>query len=164
MKAAFFILGRQAEDYPGLVERIVAEGHEIGSHTYTHTNLATITNEQIELELNATQFLLESITGRSTTMFRPPYDADSRPSSLAELKPLKFVQDQFGYLLVMESVDPEDWARPGTDEIVQRVKQQRHMGNVILLHDAGGNRSQTAEALPRRSSIISRHAATKSCP
>ena len=149
LKATFFILGKQAEDYPGLVKRIVAEGHEIGSHTYTHTNISTITNQQIEWELNGTQYLLESITGLSTTMFRPPYDADSRPSSLAELKPLKYVQDQFGYILVMESIDPEDWARPGTSEIVQRVKNQRSQGNVILLHDAGGNRAQTVEALPQ---------------
>ena len=149
VKATFFILGLQAEDYPGLVERIVSEGHEIGSHTYTHTNISTITNEQIELELNATQFLLESITGLSTTLFRPPYNADTRPNSLAELKPLKYVQDQFGYLLVMESIDPEDWARPGASEILQRIKQQRPQGNVILLHDAGGNRAQTVEALPQ---------------
>jgi cellulose synthase/poly-beta-1,6-N-acetylglucosamine synthase-like glycosyltransferase/peptidoglycan/xylan/chitin deacetylase (PgdA/CDA1 family)/spore germination protein YaaH len=149
VKATFFLVGRQAEDYPGIVQRIVREGHEIGSHTYTHANLSVITNEQIELELNATQFLLESITGRSTTLFRPPYNADSRPTSMSELKPLKLVQDQFGYLIVLESIDPEDWARPGTDEIVDRIKQQRHLGNVILLHDAGGNRSQTVEALPK---------------
>jgi len=149
IKATFFLVGRQAEDYPGLVRRIVDEGHEIGSHTYTHANLSAISKEQISIELNATQFLLESITGRSTTLFRPPYNADSRPSNIDELEPLKVVQEQFGYLIILESVDPEDWARPGTDEIVQRVKQQRHMGNVVLLHDAGGNRSQTVEALPR---------------
>lgn len=149
VKATFFLVGRQAEDYPRVVNRIVAEGHEIGSHTYTHANLSAVTKEQISLELNATQFLLQSITGRSISLFRPPYNADSRPSSLAELQPLKLIQDEFGYLIVLESIDPEDWARPGTDEIVQRVKQQRHMGNVILLHDAGGNRSQTVEALPK---------------
>jgi len=59
------------------------------------------------------------------------------------------VQDQFGYLIVLESIDPEDWAKPGSDEIVQRIKQQRHLGNVVLLHDAGGDRSQTVAALPK---------------
>jgi cellulose synthase/poly-beta-1,6-N-acetylglucosamine synthase-like glycosyltransferase/peptidoglycan/xylan/chitin deacetylase (PgdA/CDA1 family)/spore germination protein YaaH len=149
VKAVFFLIGRQAEDYPKLVRRIVDEGHEIGSHTYTHPNLSLVSHEQISLELNATQFLLESITGRSTTLFRPPYNADSRPSSLAELAPLKIAQEEFGYLLVMESIDPEDWARPGTEEIIQRIKDQRHLGNIILLHDAGGNRAQTVEALPK---------------
>ena len=51
--------------------------------------------------------------------------------------------------MVLESIDPQDWAKPGADVIVQRVKQQRHDGSVILLHDAGGDRSQTVEALPR---------------
>ena len=149
IKAAFFLVGSQAEDYPGLVRRIVEEGHEIGNHTYTHANLAAISDLQIEIELNATQLLIESITGRSTTLFRPPYAADSRPNSLAELKPLSLVQDKLGYLVVLENIDPEDWSKPGADVILDRIKQQRSSGSIILLHDAGGNRSQTVEALPR---------------
>ncbi len=149
IKATFFLVGLNAESYPGLVRRIVEEGHEIGNHTYTHANLATMSDVQIELELNATQLLIESITGRSTALCRPPYAADSRPTSLAELRPLSILQDKLGYLIVMENIDPEDWARPGTDVIVQRVKDLRARGNIILLHDAGGNRSQTVAALPR---------------
>ena len=149
VKAAFFLVGRQAEQYPGLVRRIFREGHEIGNHTYTHSNLAVAGNQQIRLELNATQRLIESIIGRSTTLFRPPYNADSRPSTMAELRPLKIVQDELDYLTVLENIDPEDWARPGADVIVQRVKQLRRQGNIVLLHDAGGNRKQTVEALPQ---------------
>jgi cellulose synthase/poly-beta-1,6-N-acetylglucosamine synthase-like glycosyltransferase/peptidoglycan/xylan/chitin deacetylase (PgdA/CDA1 family)/spore germination protein YaaH len=129
VKATFFLVGSQAEQYPDLVKRIVAEGHLVGNHTYTHANLA-------------------SITGRSTTLFRPPYNADSQPSNVSELTPLKQVQDD-GYLIVMENIDPEDWARPGTDVIVQRIKELRKEGSLILLHDAGGNREQTVEALPQ---------------
>ncbi|MDP9291573.1 MAG: polysaccharide deacetylase family protein, partial [Verrucomicrobiota bacterium] len=128
--AAFFLLGNQAEQYPGLVERIVAEGHEIGNHTYTHPNLAEISPQQTRLELNATQRLIESLTGRSTTLFRPPYNADSRPSKVEELTPLKLVQDELGYLIVLENIDPEDWARPGADVILDRVKQLRHTGYI----------------------------------
>ena len=102
-----------------------------------------------KLELNATQRLIESITGRSTTLFRPPYNADSRPSDLGELVPLKQVQDDLGYLIVLENIDPEDWARPGADVIVDRIKEERRNGSLILLHDAGGNREQTVEALPQ---------------
>jgi cellulose synthase/poly-beta-1,6-N-acetylglucosamine synthase-like glycosyltransferase/peptidoglycan/xylan/chitin deacetylase (PgdA/CDA1 family)/spore germination protein YaaH len=149
IKASFFILGTQAEQYPGLVRRIVAEGHEIGNHSYTHPNLSETSPSQIRVELNATQWLLESITGRSTTLFRPPYNADSHPTRVSELTPLKVVQDDLGYLIVLENIDPEDWAKPGADEIVKRVKEQRTQGNIILLHDAGGNRSQTVEALPK---------------
>lgn len=148
VKAAFFLVGANAEQYPGLVRRIVAEGHEIGNHTYYHPNLAVCWPEHIRLELNATQLLLETITGRATTLFRPPYAADTNPSKISELTPLNIAQD-LGYLVVLENIDPQDWAQPGADIIVQRVKQQRRDGSIILLHDAGGDREQTVEALPR---------------
>ena len=148
VKAAFFLVGVNAEQYPGLVRRIVAEGHEIGNHTYYHPNLAICWPEHVRLELNATQLLLETITGRSTTLFRPPYNADTSPSSLADLAPLR-VASEMNYLVVLENIDPQDWARPGPDVILQRIKQQRRDGSIILLHDAGGDRSQTIAALPR---------------
>ena len=149
VKAAFFVVGKQAEAHPGLLRRIVNEGHEIGNHTYTHANLAEVSEPQIRLELNGTQWLIESITGRSTILFRPPYNADSRPSRMEELRPLKFIQDELNYLIVMENIDPEDWSKPGADTIVQRVKDLRGQGSIILLHDAGGSREQTVEALPK---------------
>ncbi len=148
IKAAFFLVGKQAEQYPDLVNRILAEGHEIGNHTYTHPNTGQVTREQVRLELNATQRLLEAITGRSTTLFRPPYNADAKPQDKDELIPLEIAQ-QLNYITVLENIDPEDWARPGVDEIVRRVKEQRRDGDIILLHDAGGDRSQTVAALPR---------------
>jgi peptidoglycan-N-acetylglucosamine deacetylase len=148
VKAAFFLVGANAERYPGLVRRIVDEGHEIGNHTYYHPNLALCWPEHVRLELNATQILLETITGRATTLFRPPYAADTQPSQLSELMPLQIAQD-LDYLVVLENIDPQDWAKPGADIIVQRVKQQRRDGSIILLHDAGGDRSQTVQALPR---------------
>jgi cellulose synthase/poly-beta-1,6-N-acetylglucosamine synthase-like glycosyltransferase len=148
VKAAFFLVGVNAERYPGLVRRIVNEGHEIGNHTYYHPNLALCWPEHIRLELNATQLLLETITGRATTLFRPPYAADTGPTQLSELAPLK-IAEELNYLVVLENIDPQDWAKPGADIILRRIKQQRHDGSVILLHDAGGDRSQTVEALPK---------------
>ncbi|HET9418709.1 MAG TPA: glycosyltransferase, partial [Chthoniobacterales bacterium] len=148
LKAAFFLTGVNAERYPALVRRIVNEGHEIGNHTYYHPNLALCWPEHVRLELNATQLLLETITGRATTLFRPPYAADTSPSQLSELAPLQIAQD-LNYLVVLENIDPQDWAKPGADIIVQRIKQQRRDGSIILLHDGGGDRSQTVEALPR---------------
>jgi cellulose synthase/poly-beta-1,6-N-acetylglucosamine synthase-like glycosyltransferase/peptidoglycan/xylan/chitin deacetylase (PgdA/CDA1 family)/spore germination protein YaaH len=148
VKATFFVVGVNAERYPALVRRIVNEGHEIGNHTYYHPNLALCWPEHIRLELNATQLLLETITGRATTLFRPPYAADTGPTELSELAPLKIAED-LNYLVVLENIDPQDWAKPGADIILRRIKQQRHDGSVILLHDAGGDRSQTVEALPR---------------
>ena len=148
VKAAFFLVGVNAEKYPGLVRRIVNEGHEIGNHTYYHSNLALAWPEHVRLELNATQLLIETITGRATTLFRPPYAADTQPSQMSELMPLQIAQD-LSYLVVLENIDPQDWARPGADIILQRVKQQRRDGSIILLHDAGGDRSQTVAALPK---------------
>lgn len=148
VKAAFFLVGKQAENHPELVRRIVEEGHEVGNHSYYHPNLAVCWPEHIRLELNATQLLIETITGRATTLFRPPYAADTSPSRLSELIPLQIAQE-LDYLVVLENIDPQDWAKPGADVILQRIKQQRRDGNIILLHDAGGDRSQTVEALPK---------------
>jgi cellulose synthase/poly-beta-1,6-N-acetylglucosamine synthase-like glycosyltransferase/peptidoglycan/xylan/chitin deacetylase (PgdA/CDA1 family)/spore germination protein YaaH len=148
VKATFFVVGRNAEDHPDLIRRIVAEGHLIGNHTYTHGNLAEMPEWRMRLEVDGTERLIESITGRSLTLFRPPYNADATPGDVAELYPLAFVQGTLGYTVVLEKIDPQDWAQPGTDVILQRIKEQRHEGNIILLHDAGGDRSETVEALP----------------
>ena len=149
VKAAFFLIGKNCEDHPELVQQLLKEGHEIGNHTYSHRNLAIMSEWQMELELTATQRLIESITGHSTTLFRPPYNADSTPTNYAELAPLKVAEDKLGYTIVLEKIDPQDWARPGAAQILQRIKDQRGDGNLILLHDAGGDRSQTVEALPK---------------
>src|SRR6478736_5869013 len=116
VKAAFFLVGVNAERYPNLVRRIVDEGHEIGNHTYYHPNLALCWPEHVRLELNATQLLIQTLTGRSTTLFRPPYAADTHPSKISELTPVEFAQE-LGYLVVLENIDPQDWARPGADVI-----------------------------------------------
>jgi len=149
VKACFFLVGKNAEENPSLVKRILAEGHEIGNHTYNHPDLGTITPLRLTLELNMTQRVIESITGRSTTLFRPPYNADSNPTKISELAPLKIAQEELGYTIVLERIDPQDWARPGADVILQRIKEQRGDGNIVLLHDAGGERSQTVAALPK---------------
>jgi len=146
--AAFFILGTQAQHFPDLLERIAREGYEVGNHTYSHQNLTEAGDHQIELELNATTRLIEAVTGRSTAYFRPPYNSDGTPVQPDELRALRVARD-LGYLTVTQSIDPDDWEMPGAEAILRRVKSQRAAGgSVILLHDAGGDRSQTVEALP----------------
>ena len=147
VKATFFLVGEEAERYPEIVSRIVAEGHEIGNHSFTHPNLAEVPASIVRLELNATQRLIESLTGRSTTLFRPPYNADSSPTNLDELKPIAVAQS-LGYLTVLENIDPKDWQTPDKAELLARVKAARNAGNILLLHDGGGDRSATVEALP----------------
>jgi len=152
--ATFFVIGENAEAHPNLVRDMVAQGHEVGSHTFTHPNLGAVTNDRATLELNATQRAIEAITGRSTTLFRPPYNADSTPSTGEELRPV-LTADRLGYITVGENVDPTDWDLNGeptsvkTKQIVETTLQQvaAGAGNVILLHDGGGNRAATVAAL-----------------
>lgn len=147
IKGAFFIVGKNAERHPALIKRMYNEGHEIGSHTFTHPNVASISPFQTRMELNANQRLFEEITGHSMTLFRPPYVADAEPRTRSELLPVLRAQD-LGYTMVGELNDSEDWRATSSQEIVKRVLNQLPQGNVILFHDAGGNRSNTVKALP----------------
>jgi peptidoglycan/xylan/chitin deacetylase (PgdA/CDA1 family)/spore germination protein YaaH/GT2 family glycosyltransferase len=150
----FFVIGENALGSPGLLQRIVADGDELGNHTYTHPNLANAGPKQTRLELNATQRLVEAYTGRSMTLFRAPYFGDAEPTTPDELGPALEAQ-KAGYTVVGLHVDPNDWQRPGTDAIVRQVLDQVHSAsptnatNVVLLHDGGGDRAQTVAALPR---------------
>ena len=153
VKATFFIIGANAEAHPGLVQRILAEGHEIGNHTFTHPNLAETSAEADKVELNATQRLFEALTGRSMRMFRPPYLGDAEPSNKDEIVPVQIAQD-LGYITIGVHVDPLDWQSPTTEQMLQRVLQAVNdpnpdfRGNIILLHDSGGDRSHTVAVLP----------------
>lgn len=148
VKATFFMVGSNAQRNPELVARACREGNLLGNHTYTHPNVAVISRKQTQLELNATQRVIEEITGHKTILFRPPYVADAEPQTPEELIPIVRAQE-LGYLTVGEFNDPQDWSRPGVDRIVNRVLSGANSGNIILLHDAGGDRSQTVKALPR---------------
>jgi cellulose synthase/poly-beta-1,6-N-acetylglucosamine synthase-like glycosyltransferase/peptidoglycan/xylan/chitin deacetylase (PgdA/CDA1 family) len=149
----FFLIGGNAEANPGLVERELADGEEIGNHTFTHPNLTDTPPEAVPIELNATQRLLEALTGHSVRLWRPPYLGDAEPTDADEIEPVQTAQNM-GYTAVGEHVDPVDWELPGVDKIVQRTMDQVHGAkadsprNIILMHDAGGDRSQTVAALP----------------
>ena len=169
--ATFFVIGENAEAHSRIVQRIYAEGNEVGSHTFFHPNLGLVSDQRVALELNATQRSIESITGRQTTIFRAPYNADRDPATDEEVNPI-VIASALGYTTVGESADPNDWDptifdsqantyRPRTvDDIVrdaiagviafdQPKKDDRDAGNCVLLHDAGGNRDRTIAALPR---------------
>lgn len=147
VRATFFLIGENAQNNPDLVEREYLGGNNLGNHTFTHPNIVRVTQDQTDLELNATQRVIQEITGHSTILFRPPYNADSEPSSLEEIVPVLRAQ-QLGYLTVGESIDPLDWESPGKDAIVSRVMNNLQNGNIILLHDGGGTRDDTLAALP----------------
>jgi len=154
--ATFFVIGENMQHNPGLVQREVRDGNIVGSHTWTHPNIGATPVAQTDLELNTTQRLFEVLTGRSMRLFRPPYFGDAEPSTPAEVEPLLIAQ-RLGYMTVGLRIDPDDWQRlpsgqmPAPDVIVQRVMDRlddnTHPGQIVLLHDAGGDRSQTVKAL-----------------
>lgn len=146
--AVFFMVGERAIENPEIVRRILAEGHEIGNHSYSHPDLSQSTAQRTLVELNANQRILEKVAGISTLLFRPPYHADTYPESMAEFTTLARAQS-LGYLSVTESIDSEDWNEPTPETLLARVKERRNEGNVILFHDGGGDRSATVAALPR---------------
>jgi cellulose synthase/poly-beta-1,6-N-acetylglucosamine synthase-like glycosyltransferase/peptidoglycan/xylan/chitin deacetylase (PgdA/CDA1 family)/spore germination protein YaaH len=153
--ATFFVIGVNVENNPGLVRREYAEGHEIGNHTYTHPNIATLSDFFATEQLDTTQRIIENLLGVSTTYFRPPYNADSEPQTPEEFKPIHLAQT-LGYATIAETIDPRDW-EPGisTDGIVNEIENEIANGHIILLHDAGGNRASTVAALPL---VIDRYA------
>ena len=152
--ATFFVVGENAISQPSLLNRIIAGGSELGNHSYTHPNMAHVSETGIGIELNATQRLIEAYTGHSMRLFRAPYFGDAEPTTTDELVPAEIAQDH-GYLNVGLHVDPNDWQRPGVDAIVDQVMSQVASGSseesrqIVLLHDGGGDRSQTVAALPR---------------
>ena len=147
VKGTFFIVGENGAANPDIIDRIYNEGHELGNHTYTHPNVADISASRTKIELNTTQRLVQELTGHSMIMFRPPYVADAEPSTPNELSPILRAQKE-GYTMIGELIDPSDWEQPSSNIIVERILKNLPNGNIILLHDAGGNRINTVEALP----------------
>jgi len=153
----FFLVGINAENNIPIVKRIYNEGYEIGNHTFTHPNIANVSTQRANIEMESTRLLIEAITGHSTILFRAPFNADYEPGAIEELIPVALARKK-NYLDIGESIDPEDW-EPGVsaDSILARVVQIKKRldandinGGIILLHDAGGDtRKATVAALPR---------------
>ncbi|MFN7986799.1 MAG: glycosyltransferase [Thermoanaerobaculia bacterium] len=147
--AVFFLIGINADLEPRLLSRIRREGHEIGNHTFSHPNISTIGGAQFRFEMNATERLLESRLGVSTLLFRPPYAEDVEPETPDQVVPLLAASSR-GYYTIGMKIDPGDWRSPGVERIVDETLRAAKAGegNVVLLHDGGGDRSQTIAALP----------------
>ncbi len=159
--ATFFLIGQNAERYPGLVRRIWAEGHEIGNHTFTHPNIGEIPVQEARLQLNATRRVFESLLHRSTLLFRPPYNADAEPTDTFEVIPIALASS-LNYITVLEFIDTQDWntaeRMPNGSIHHRRAEDMRQTalqqllegerGSCILLHDGGGDRSETVRLIP----------------
>ncbi|MFT3996934.1 MAG: glycosyltransferase [Asticcacaulis sp.] len=164
--ATFFVIGEKALSHPFLLKEMIGAGHELGNHTYTHPNMADIPAEWAKVELNSTQRVVEAYTGRSLRWVRAPYFGDAEPTTENELAPALLAQ-RLGYTSVGLHVDSEDWQRPGRQAIIDNVLNGVHAGaqsaasavchedvnncrsgQIVLLHDSGGDREQTISALP----------------
>jgi len=156
--ATFFLIGIQAEKFSGLTKRIYDEGHEIGNHTFTHPDISSIGSGYMRVELNLTERLFASLLGIRTVLFRPPYSVDQEPDTEDQVRPLELTQSM-GYITIGNKIDPKDWSDtpPLTpEEIAAGVLDHlppcqlydQKCGNIILLHDGGGNRERTLQALP----------------
>jgi poly-beta-1,6 N-acetyl-D-glucosamine synthase len=146
--ATFFVVGDRAARYPGLVRAELAAGNEVGAHTFTHTDLGSVSDTRAALELSLTQTALAGAAGVNTHLLRLPYSSAPGDLSAAELAAARRAGD-LGYLLVFATQDPQDWRRPGPNSIVAHSIPPAGQGGVVLLHDAGGDRSQTVQAVDR---------------
>jgi polysaccharide deacetylase family sporulation protein PdaB len=140
-KATFFVSGRSAEYYPNLVKQEVFEGHEVANHAYSHPKIWKLSNEQIKKEIDKTQQVVISVTGKKTTLFRPigGYISDR----------IVHVAKEKGYTVILWSwhQDSQDWKRPGVAQMVNKVVKNARAGDIVLFHDHGQDRTQTVQAI-----------------
>ncbi|MEW1773383.1 bifunctional polysaccharide deacetylase/glycosyltransferase family 2 protein [Streptomyces sp. NPDC086777] len=144
--ATFFVVGTQVVAHPELVRRIVAEGHQIGIHTFTHPDLSRLAPWQRSLELRETQLAVAGAAGVTTALLRPPYSSENDALDDADWSVLEQA-DGAGYVTVLSTLDAEDWQRPGTARVLANATPHGRTGQIVLMHDAGGDRSQTVAAL-----------------
>ncbi|MFI8103246.1 bifunctional polysaccharide deacetylase/glycosyltransferase family 2 protein [Streptomyces sp. NPDC086023] len=147
VRADFFVTGAMTTREPELIRQIVAGGHELGVHTFTHPDLVYQSHARISWELAQTQLALAGVAGVHSALFRPPYSSDATAMDDWNYPVIKYVGAR-GYLTAFVDRDTDDWKRPGVEKIVKAAMPTRPgAGAVILLHDAGGDRTQTLAAL-----------------
>lgn len=140
VKATFFMLGIRVRADPEIAKRVAEAGHVIGNHSQSHVLLASANERTIRFEMTAGAQSIEQVTGVRPTWFRAP-GGSVGPATRARAKAL-------GERIIGWGVDPADWSRPPARFIVRRVMAQMRPGAVVLMHDGGGDRTQTIGALP----------------
>jgi peptidoglycan-N-acetylglucosamine deacetylase len=157
VKGTFMMIGAEAQENIGLMQRVKREGHEIGNHTYFHPDISEISPQQLDIQIKLTERLFASKLNVQPLYFRPPYDIDEEPDTDDQAAPAYRVQ-QLGLTIVGNKIDTHDWEpiKKSPAEISQIVLDQletmkvkpQFRGSIILLHDGGGDRSATVAALP----------------
>ncbi len=138
IRATFYVVGRRVNMYPRLVERIAAEGHEIGNHSFSHPRLTSLGNHGLMRELDNTSLAIQQAVGRPPVTMRPPY-------GLLSPRQRNMISEERYMPTILWSVDPQDWRRPGSSVVANRIVGGAHTGAVILAHDIVG---PTVRAMP----------------
>jgi cellulose synthase/poly-beta-1,6-N-acetylglucosamine synthase-like glycosyltransferase/peptidoglycan/xylan/chitin deacetylase (PgdA/CDA1 family) len=146
--AVFFVTGTMTSRYPELVRRMVAEGHEVGLHTFSHPDLSYQSKKRIDWELSQNQLALAGAAGIRSSIFRPPYSSFADAMDDRSWPVTRYIGTK-GYLTVVNNTDSEDWRRPGVSTIIRNATPRGGKGAVVLMHDSGGDRHQTVRALDR---------------
>ena len=169
-KGTFLVIGSAAAEHVGVLQRVFKEGHEIGNHTWTHPDISEISARQLDLEVKLTGRLFASKLGVQPLYFRPPYDIDEEPDTDDQAAPIVSIQQE-GYTIIGNKIDTDDWnehPRKTPTEIAQSVLAQlqtmkvkpQFRGSIILMHDGGGNRQATVDALPMLIDTLRAHGYT----
>lgn len=138
IKATFFLIGENAAENRAIVAREVREGHEVGNHSWSHPNLGKMSDDGVRGQLRKTDDAIRSATGEHPTLMRPPYGSISARQK-------KWINQEFGYKIVLWDVDPLDWRRPGPSVVCNRIVKNARAGSIILAHDIHPG---TIEAMP----------------
>ncbi|MFD8373157.1 glycosyltransferase [Streptomyces sp. NPDC059688] len=146
--AVFFVTGTMSSRYPELVKRMVDEGHEVGLHTFNHPDLSYQSKKRIDWELSTNQLAITGAAGVRTSLFRPPYSSFADAMDDKSWPVTEYIGTR-GYITVVNNTDSEDWKKPGVDEIIRRATPHGGKGAIVLMHDSGGDRHQTVQALDR---------------
>ncbi len=138
LKATFYVVGQCAAEYPDIMKRIAAEGHEIGNHSWSHVALNGVGADSLRKQMENTNAAIAQSTGLRPATMRPPYGATS-----ARLN--KLFDEQYGMKVILWSVDPLDWKNRNAATVSSRIIQNTHPGAIILAHDI---HATTVAAMP----------------
>jgi peptidoglycan-N-acetylglucosamine deacetylase len=139
IKLTFFVLGECVQQNPAVLQREVAEGHEIGNHSWSHPNLAKLSDEAVRSQLRRTDDLIVKTAEVKPKLMRPPYGELTKRQRI-------LVNHDFNYKVILWDVDPLDWKRPGPSVVASRIIAGTHPGSIILSHDI---HPPTIEAMPQ---------------
>jgi peptidoglycan-N-acetylglucosamine deacetylase len=128
IKATFFLIGENAAEYPDIVAREAREGHEIANHSWSHPNFGKMSDDGVRGQLRKTDDAIKSAMGKSPTLMRPPYGSITPRQK-------RWINQEFGYKIVLWDVDPLDWRRPGPSVVCNRIVKNTRAGSIILAHD-----------------------------